>query len=183
MVKVHHQIRLRILSCGRVSEKHRGPEVPEVRAPVVECRDGLARITSEELAITHFVKDGTLQNAFSTRPRVVVGLVKSAHSHTVRLMNSRRKGPNRIMTKVLWAMLKKGNWQERERESVSDACHDRTVKPVKRSDKKLGQNSSKRQFSDARPIGLRISGHDAEVFIDFAEVLKHTGTNPMCSIH
>ena len=49
------------------------------------------------------------------------------------------------------AMLKKGNWQERE--SVSDACHDRTGKPVKRSDKKLGQNSSKRQFSDARKLG------------------------------
>ena len=49
------------------------------------------------------------------------------------------------------AMLKKGNWQERE--SVSDACHDRTGQPVKRSDKKLGQNSSKRQFSDARQLG------------------------------
>ena len=59
MGKVHHQIRLRILSCSRVSENHRGPEVPEVKAPVVECRDGLARITSKELAITHFVKNGT----------------------------------------------------------------------------------------------------------------------------
>ena len=39
-----------------MSENHRGPEVPEVRVPVVECRDGLARITLEELAITHFVK-------------------------------------------------------------------------------------------------------------------------------
>ena len=48
-------------------------------------------------------------------------------------------------------MLKKGSWQERE--SVSNACHDRTVQPVKRSDKKLGQNSSKRQFSDARQLG------------------------------
>ena len=54
--KVHHQIRLKILSCSRVSENHRGPEVPEVRAPVVECRDGLARITLEELAKTHPVK-------------------------------------------------------------------------------------------------------------------------------
>ena len=49
------------------------------------------------------------------------------------------------------AMLKKGNWQERE--SVSDACHDRPGKPGKRGDKKLGQNSSKRQFSDARQWG------------------------------
>ena len=31
-------------------------EVPEERVPVVECLDGLARITSKELAITHFVK-------------------------------------------------------------------------------------------------------------------------------
>ena len=96
-----------------MSENHRGPEVPEVKAPAVECRDGFARITSEELAITYFVKDGILQNARSTRPRVVVGLGTSAHSHTVRLMNSRRKGPNRTMTKSAVAMLKKGNWQER----------------------------------------------------------------------
>ena len=87
-------------SCSRMSENHRGPEVPEVKVRVVECRDGLARITSEELAITHFVKNGTLQNACTTRPRVVAGLGRSAHSHTVRLMNSRRKGLKRIVTKV-----------------------------------------------------------------------------------
>ena len=46
------------------------------------------------------------------------------------------------------AMLKKGNWQERE--PVTDECHDRPGKPGKRSDKKLGQNSSKRQSSDTR---------------------------------
>ena len=83
-----------------MSEKHREPEVPEAGAPVVECLDGLARITLEELAITHFVKGGNLQNACSTRPRVVVGLEKSAHTHTVRLMNSRLKGPKRMFTKV-----------------------------------------------------------------------------------
>ena len=48
-------------------------------------------------------------------------------------------------------MLKKGSWQERE--FVSDACHDRTGQPVKRSHRELGQNSSKRQFSDARQLG------------------------------
>ena len=93
--KLHHQIRLRILSCGRMSENHREPEVPEGKVPVVECLGGLARITSKELAITHFVKGGTLQNACSTRPRVVVGL-----GHIVRLMNSRLKGPKRMMTKA-----------------------------------------------------------------------------------
>ena len=75
-----------------MSENHREPEVPEEGVPVVECFDDLARITLEELAITHFAKNGTLQNACSTRPRVNVGLGKSAHSHIVRLMNSRRKG-------------------------------------------------------------------------------------------
>ena len=85
-----------------MSENHREPEVPEARVPVVECLDGPARITSKELAPIHFVKSGTLQNACCTRPRVVVGLGKSAHTHIVRLMNSRRKGLKRIMTKVLW---------------------------------------------------------------------------------
>ena len=89
--KLHHQIRLRILSCSRMSENHREPEVPEVKVPVVECLDGLARITSEDLAITHFLKSGTLKNACSTRPRVVVGFGKSAHTHNVGLMNSRLK--------------------------------------------------------------------------------------------
>ena len=78
----------------------REPEVQEARVPVVECLDGLARITSKELAPIHFVKDGTLQNACSTKPRVVAGLGKSALMHTVRLMNSRLKGPKRMMTKV-----------------------------------------------------------------------------------
>ena len=49
------------------------------------------------------------------------------------------------------AILKKENWQERE--SVSDACHYRTGKLVRKSDKKLGRNSSKRQLSDARQLG------------------------------
>ena len=100
--KLHHQIRLRILSCSRMSENHREPEVPEAEVEVVERLDGLARITLEELAITHFVKNGTLQNACTARPRVVVGLGRSAHSHTVRLINSRRKSLKRIMTKRLW---------------------------------------------------------------------------------
>ena len=49
------------------------------------------------------------------------------------------------------ALLKKENWQERE--SVSDSCHDRTGKPVRKSGLKLGQNSSRSQFSDARQLG------------------------------
>ena len=98
--KLHHQIRLRILSCSRMREMRREPEVPEERVPVVECLDGPARITSKELAPIHCVKSGTLQKACSTRPRVSADLEKSARMHIVRLMNSRLKGPQRMMTKV-----------------------------------------------------------------------------------
>ena len=89
-----------------------------------------------------------LQNACSTRPRVVADLWKSAHSQIVRLMNSRQKGSKKNDDKSAVATLKKGNWQERE--PVTDECHDRPGKPGKRGDKKLGRRSSQRRSSDAR---------------------------------
>ena len=49
-----------------------------------------------------FCEDGILQNACSTKTRMVAVLGRSAHSHIVRLTHSRRNGPNRIMTKALW---------------------------------------------------------------------------------
>ena len=119
----------------------------------------LQGITLEELAITHFVKNGTLQNAlyYKTKSGCRFGEKCSfAHRQVDEQPTKRSKTNN---DKSALAMLKKGNWQERE--SVSDACHDRTGQPVKRSDKKLGPNSCKRRFSDARQLGLRISGHDA----------------------
>ena len=94
--------RLRILSCSRMSEMRREREVPEAEVPVVECFDGLARITLEELAITHFVKNGTLQNACSTSPMVVAELEKSALLRIARLTNRLAKGLKRMVTKVLW---------------------------------------------------------------------------------
>ena len=66
---------------------HREPEVPEARVPAEECFDCPARITSKELAPIHYVKNGILQNACSTRPRVAADLGKSACMHIVRLMN------------------------------------------------------------------------------------------------
>ena len=49
------------------------------------------------------------------------------------------------------AILKKGDWHEREH--VTDQFHDRSEKPDKRSDKKLGQKSSQRRSSNARQLG------------------------------
>ena len=81
-------------------EMRREPEVPEAKVPVVECFDCHARSTSKELAITHFVKSGTLQNACCTRPRVAADLGESALMHIARFMNSLAKGLKRMMTKV-----------------------------------------------------------------------------------
>ena len=89
------------------------------------------------------MENGTLQNACSTRPRVVAGLGEKcsfAHRQLDEQPTKRSKTNN---DKSAVAMLKKGNSQERE--FVSDACHDRPGKP--------GQNSFKRRFSDARQLG------------------------------
>ena len=75
----------------------REPEVPEEEVPVVECLDDPARITSKELAITHFVKSGTLQNNCSTKPRVVADLGTSALLRIARLMNSLAQGQKRMV--------------------------------------------------------------------------------------
>ena len=84
---------------------------------MVECLDGPARITLKELAVTHFVKGGTLQNACSTRPRVVADFGKSAHAHRqVDIQPSKRSKKNG--DKSAGAMLKKFE------------MYDRTVKPV-----------------------------------------------------
>ena len=95
-------------------------------------------------------------------------------------MNSRQKGLKKNDGKSAVALLKKGNWQERE--PVTDECHDRPGKPGKRSDKKLGQNSSKRRSSDARQLGC--------VFQDMTppKSILRKGTdmpeaNPTCEIH
>ena len=99
-------------------EKHREPEVPSEGVPAGESMDGLARITLKELATTHSVKSGTLQNACCTRPRVVAGLGKSARMHTVRLMNNLVKGPRKNDDKSAVAMLKKSDWHDNVRELV-----------------------------------------------------------------
>ena len=79
--------------------KHREPEVPGEGVPVVECLDGPAKITSKELAPIHSVKNGTLQNACSTSPRVVADLgEKCSYAHR-QVDEQPRKNPKRMVTK------------------------------------------------------------------------------------
>ena len=118
---------------------------------MVECRDGLARITSKELAITHPATDGTLPECLFYKNKNCCRFGEKCSFAHRQVDSQPTKWSKKNDDKSAVAMLKKGNWQERE--FVSDACHDRPEKPGKRSDKKLGQNSSKRQSSDARQLG------------------------------
>ena len=143
MEKFHHQIRLRILSCSRMSENHRGLEVPEVNAPAVECHDGLARITLR----------GTCNNSFCEK------------WHPPECLFYKTKSGCRF--------------------GVKCSCAHRQVdeQPTKRS-KTNNDKSAVAMLKNYTTIGFHMSRYGAaEVFIDFAEELKHTETNPMCSIH
>ena len=51
-------------------------------------------------------------------------------------MNSRLKGPKRMMTKVQWQYRRRVIGKNED--PVTDQCHDRSGKPDKMSDKKLG---------------------------------------------
>ena len=122
MEKLLHQIRLRILSCSKMSENHREPEVPEV-SPSGRMSWWFARISLEEFTKLILWEMAPFRMlVLQDQERAVVGLGRSAHSHTDRLMNSQRKDLQRMMTKMLWLCWKRAiNWQE----SVTDGCHDR----------------------------------------------------------
>ena len=62
----------------------------------------LQGLPQKELAPVHSVKNGILENACSTSPRMDADLRKSALMRIARLMNSLAKGPKRMVTKVQW---------------------------------------------------------------------------------
>ena len=76
------------------SPRRRSPSGRMYRWP---CKDYLKRT-----CFNSFCEVGTLQNACSTRQRVVANVGSSALMHIVRLMNNLVKGPKRIMTRVQW---------------------------------------------------------------------------------
>ena len=155
----HSQILLPILSCSRMRERRREPEVTEARVPVVECLDGPARTTSKELAPIHSVKNDILQNACSTSPRVVADLEKCSYAHRhVDEQPCKRFKKNGGKSAV--CMLKKHE------------LYDRTVRPVV-----YDHSSNTRQFGAYSRIWSR------RVFIDFKEEFRHMETDPMCKIH
>ena len=120
-----------------MSENHREPEVPE------ESPSGR---TSRWLC-KEYLK-GTCNNSFFEKwhpPECLFHKTKSgcrfgekcSYAHRqVDEQPTKRSKKNDAQSAV--AMLKKGDWQERG--LVTDQCHDRSGKPDKRSDEKLGQS-------------------------------------------
>ena len=157
MEKLQHQIRLRILSCSRVREMRREPQVPEEKVPVVECLDGLARITSKELAPIHSVKGGILQIACSTSSRVVADLgEKCSNAHRqVEEQPSKRSKKNADKSAV--AVLKKNDWHENVWQPVvnRDKSHERSGRPDINRDTchELKRGPTGHRSSNARQLG------------------------------
>ena len=89
------------------------------------------------------------------------------------------KRSNKNDDKSAVAFLKKGD--RHERGPVTDQCHDRSGKPVKMSDKKLGQKSPQRRSSSARHLGCVFQ--DMKPPKSIMEELRHAETNPTCEIH
>ena len=88
-----------------------------------ECLDVLARITSKELAALHPVKSDILPEClfYKSENGCRFGEKCSFAHRQVDAQPTKWSKSNNDKSAV--AMLKKGNWQERE--FVSDACHDR----------------------------------------------------------
>ena len=81
----------------------REPEFPEARVPVVECLDGLARITSMELAPIHSVKNGIPPEClfYKSESGCRFG-EKWSYAASPGLTNRLAKGPKRMVAKVQW---------------------------------------------------------------------------------
>ena len=101
------------------------------------------------------MKGGTLQNACSTRPRVVAGLgEKRSYAHRqVDEQPSKRSKKND--DKSAGAMLKKNDWHENVREPVVNHTkgHDRSGRPDKKRDHELKRGPTGRRSSNARQLG------------------------------
>ena len=128
----------------------REPEVPEERVPVVECLDGLARITSKELAITHFCERWHPPEClfYRTKSGCRFGEKCSYAHRQVDEQPTRRSKKNDDKRAV--PILKKGDWCESR---VFNQGHDRPGKPGKKRGNEMERGPSKHRSSNARQLG------------------------------
>ena len=136
-------------------EKRREPEVPGEEVPVVECIDGLARITSKELASTHSVKSGTFQKClfYKTKSGCKFG-EKCSYAHR-QVDEQPRKRSKKNDDKSAVAMLKKNDRHKNVRQPVVnlDKSHERSERPDKNRDHELKRAPTGRRSLNARHLG------------------------------
>ena len=180
--KLHHQIRLRILQCSKMSEKSSRTRSPRGKSPSGRmsrwpCKDYLK---------------GTCNNSFCEKwhpPECLFCKTTNGcrfgekcsyvHCQVVEQPTKRSK-KNDDQSAV--AILKKGDWHERG--PVTDQFHDRSGKPDNRSDKKLGRRSSQRRSSDARQLVCVFQDMEPpKLSFNLTEERRHAETNPTCETH
>ena len=147
--KWHSRKRLRILSCSRMSEKHREP--PRGRSP----SGGMSRWPCKD----YF--RGTCNNSSCKRwhpPESLFYKTKSGCKFGEKCSYAHRQVDDQpcersktIDDKSAVAMLKKGN--SHESELVINYGHDRPGQPGKKRDNELERGPSKRRSSNARQLG------------------------------
>ena len=139
-----------IFSCSGMSKKHREPELP-----VVECLDGLARITSKELAMTLFCERWHPPEClfYKTKSGCRFGEKCSYAHRQVEEQPSKRSKKND--DKSAAAMLKKGDWHESVWELVIIYVngHERSGRPDRKRDHELKRGPTGRRSSNARQLG------------------------------
>ena len=148
--KLHHQNRLRILSCGR----HREPEVPEEspsgRMSRWPCKDYIRGICNNSFC----EKWQPLECLFyKTKSGCRFGEKCSYAHRQVDEQPSKRSKKNDDKSAV--AMLKKNDWHENVREPVVNHAkgHDRSGRPDKKRDHELKRGPTGRRSSNARQMG------------------------------
>ena len=98
--KWHSRIRLRILSCSRMSENHRGTRSPREKSHSGRMFRWPCKDYFKGTCTNSFCENGILQYACSTSQRMDADLEKSALMRTARLKNSLARGLKRMVTKV-----------------------------------------------------------------------------------
>ena len=153
--KLHHQIRLRILSCSRVSENHQEPRSPRGKSPSgrmfrLPCKDYLGGTCNNSLCEKWHPPECVF---YKTKSGCLFGEKCSYAHRQVDEQPSKRSKKNEDKSAV--AMLKKDDWHENLRQPVVNHCknHDRSGRPDKNRDHELERRSSQRRSSKARQLG------------------------------
>ena len=131
------------------------PKSQRKKSQVVECLDGLARITSKELAITHSVQRWHPPECLfcKTKSGCRFGEKCSYAHRQVDEQPTKRSKKNDDKSAV--AMLKKNDWYENVRELVVNHAkgHDRSGRPDKNRDHELKRGPTGRRSSNTRKLG------------------------------